>query len=87
MVAGLLKFKEYFKDYSDSYVLIGGAACDIIFTENEADFELKSHIGITPLHVSDDISSLSAILLDDDYYQVLLDGRVIENGFSVLRPE
>ena len=154
MVAGLLKFKEYFKDYTDSYVLIGGAACDIIFTENEADFratrdldmvlivealtpefagifwdfikdgdyrhisgstgkpqfyrfdkpqaegfpkmielfsrtdfELKNHIGITPLHVSDDISSLSAILLDDDYYQVLLDGRVIENGFSVLRPE
>ncbi|SEG04962.1 hypothetical protein [Lachnospira multipara] len=154
MVAGLLKFKEYFKDYSDSYVLIGGAACDILFTENEAafratrdldmvlivealtpefagifrnfikdgdyrhisgstgkpqfyrfdkpqvegfpkmielfsrtDFELKSHIGITPLHVSDDISSLSAILLDDDYYKVLLNGRVIENGFSVLRPE
>ncbi|SCW57589.1 hypothetical protein SAMN02910400_01374 [Lachnospiraceae bacterium C10] len=154
MVAGLLKFKEYFKDYADSYVLIGGAACDIFFTENEADFratkdldmvlivealtpefagifwdfikdgdyrhisgstgkpqfyrfdkpqvegfpkmielfsrtdfELKSHIGITPLHVSDDISSLSAILLDDDYYQVLLNGRVIENGFSVLRPE
>ena len=24
MVAGLLKFKEYFKDYADSYVLIGG---------------------------------------------------------------
>ena len=38
MVAGLLKFKEYFKDYADSYVLIGGAACDILFTENEADF-------------------------------------------------
>ena len=34
MVAGLLKFKEYFKDYADSYVLIGGAACDILFTEN-----------------------------------------------------
>lgn len=54
---------------------------------SRTDFELKSHIGITPLHVSDDISSLSAILLDDDYYQVLLNGRVIENGFSVLRPE
>jgi hypothetical protein len=24
MVAWLLKFKEYFKDYADSYVLIGG---------------------------------------------------------------
>ena len=54
---------------------------------SHTDFELKNNIGITPLHVSDDISSLSAILLDDEYYQVLLDGRVIENGFSVLRPE
>ena len=144
MVAGLLKFKEYFKDYADSYVLIGGAACDratrdldmVLIVEaltpefagifwdfikdgdyrhisgstgkpqfyrfdkpqvegfpkmielfSRTDFELKSHIGITPLYVSDDISSLSAILLDDDYYQVLLNGRVIENGFSVLRPE
>ena len=38
MVAGLLKFKEYFKDYADSYVFIGGAACDVLFTENETDF-------------------------------------------------
>lgn len=38
MVAGLLKFKDYFKDYTDSYVLIGGAACDILFTESDADF-------------------------------------------------
>ncbi len=38
MVKGLLKFKDYFKDYTDSYVLIGGAACDILFTENAADF-------------------------------------------------
>ena len=54
---------------------------------SRTDFELKSHIGITPLYVSDDISSLSAILLDDDYYQVLLAGRVIENGFSILKYE
>ena len=38
MVAGLLKFKEYFKDYADSYVLIGGAAYDVLFTDDEADF-------------------------------------------------
>ena len=43
--------------------------------------------GITPIHINDEISSLSAILLDDDYYKVLLDGRVIENNLSVLRPE
>ncbi len=32
-------------------------------------------------------SILSAILLDEDYYQLLLSGKVIENGLSVLRPE
>lgn len=26
-------FKEYFKEYAEQYVLIGGAACDIIFEE------------------------------------------------------
>ena len=30
---GLDKFKEYFMGYQDQYVLIGGAACDIIFEE------------------------------------------------------
>lgn len=30
---------------------------------------------------------MSAILLDDDYYKVLLDGKVVRNGLSVLRPE
>ena len=35
MVTGLLKFRDYFKGYTGSYVLIGGAACDILFTENE----------------------------------------------------
>lgn len=29
---GLDKFKEYFMGYQDQYVLIGGAACDIIVT-------------------------------------------------------
>ena len=30
MVIGLSKFIEYFKDYSNSYIIIGGTACDII---------------------------------------------------------
>ena len=29
MVKGLDKFREYFADFSEQYVLIGGAACDI----------------------------------------------------------
>lgn len=29
MVKGIKKFKEYFADFSDNYVIIGGTACDI----------------------------------------------------------
>ena len=31
MVKGLDTFQKYFKDYEEQYVLIGGAACDILF--------------------------------------------------------
>lgn len=30
MVRGLLKFQEYFKGFTGSYVIIGGTACDIV---------------------------------------------------------
>ena len=51
------------------------------------DFKLKENKGITPIHIDDSISSLSAILLNEDYYQILLEGRTVEDGLSVLRPE
>ncbi len=28
MVKGLEKFRKYFEDFADHYILIGGAACD-----------------------------------------------------------
>ena len=69
MVKGLNAFRKYFEGYENQYVLIGGAACDVVFERN------------------DTVSSLSAILLNDDYYNVLLEGKVVANGVSVLRPE
>lgn len=154
MVKGLDTFRKYFKEFEEQYVLIGGAACDILFESNDVsfratrdldmvlivegltyefgeklwefiqdggyrnkassggkpqfyrfdkpedesypkmielfcrkDFELREMTGITPIHIDDTVSSLSAILLDDDYYQVLLEGRVVKNGLSVLSPE
>lgn len=38
MVKGLDTFSRYFEDYKDQYVLIGGAACDIIFESNDVIF-------------------------------------------------
>lgn len=154
MVKGLNVFRKYFKEYENQYVLIGGAACDIVFESNDtsfratrdldmvlivealtpefgekfwefiqdgkyrnkassegkpqfyrfdkpenesfpkmmelfcrSDFELREMDGITPVHIDDTVSSLSAILLDDDYYSMLLEGKSIANGLSVLRPE
>jgi len=154
MVKGLDTFRKYFEEYEDQYVLIGGAACDIVFENNDtsfratrdldmvlivealtpefgerfwefiqagkyrnratngkkpqfyrfdkpendsfpkmielfcrSDFELREMIGITPIHIDDTVSSLSAILLNDDYYNILLKGRSVEKGLSVLRPE
>ena len=52
-----------------------------------SSFELRNAEGITPIHIDDEISSLSAILLNDDYYKALLNGKVMRNGLSVLRPE
>jgi len=33
MVTGIDKFKEFFKDYPDSYIAIGGTACDIVIED------------------------------------------------------
>ena len=44
MVKGLELFKEYFKDYKDQYVLIGGAACDINFDDKAASFRVTKDL-------------------------------------------
>lgn len=48
------------------------------------DFNLNPLSTIIPIHVSDDISSLSAILLDDDYYKFMVEGRETIDGITVL---
>lgn len=52
------------------------------------DFQLHyPGINLTPLPVSDEISSLSAIMLDDNYYLLMLEGRKTVDGVSVLGAE
>lgn len=154
MVKGIDIFQEYFKDFSDQYVLIGGAACSISFAEQDVSFRatkdldmvlivealtpafgkrfwkfirdggyqnrarsngnpqffrfdkpederfpkmielfsrtdwlLEEGTGLTPIHIDDSVSSLSAILLNKAYYQALLNGIDVIDGLSVLRPE
>lgn len=41
---------------------------------------------LTPMHIGDEISSLSAILLNDVYYRMLRDGKTEISGMIVLAP-
>lgn len=47
----------------------------------------ESDMVITPLHISDEVSSLSAIMLNDDYYEFMMSGRIIVDGVGVLGAE
>lgn len=52
------------------------------------DFQIDHpEIHLTPLPVSDELSSLSAIMLDDNYYWLMLAGRKTVDGVSVLGAE
>ena len=151
MVNGIQSFREKFREYTDCYTIIGGAACDILMTEADFDFRATKDIdmivlledrypsftrvfwdyireggytcgwknspdvhfyrftepqpgypvqielfsrkpdyhldveeGIIPIHITDDISSLSAILLNDDYYQFMMEGRRVIDDICVL---
>lgn len=52
------------------------------------DFQLnRTDIYLTPLPVLEDISSLSAIMLDDNYYNLMLKGKKVVGGITVLDTE
>lgn len=151
MVGGLDKFREFFEDFSEQYILIGGAACDVSFDKAGVNFRATKDLDIVlviealtkefgqrfwqfikegkyqhrarsdgnpqfyrferpektgfpkmielfagtetvlrpepllvPLHIDDSVSSLSAILLNEDYYRLLIEGRTVIDGISIL---
>lgn len=155
MVVGLERFRDHFSQYGDRYVLIGGAAVDLLMDEAgiafratkdldivllveslDAEFgaafweyvgaggyehrhkgtgkpcfyrfhspreagypymiELFARrdelIGLPPeavvgrLSVADEVPSLSAILLDDDYYEFVRSGSQMLDGVPLLGP-
>lgn len=42
---------------------------------------------LMPIHIGDEVSSLSAILLDEEYYKLLMENRVSAGGVAVLSVE
>jgi len=58
-----------------------------LFARKTDVIELDSHAQLTPLPMEDDVSSLSAILLNDEYYEFLKKGQRIIDGVPLLRQE
>ena len=50
-------------------------------------YHLEIEEGIIPIHIDDDTSSLSAILLNDDFYKFMMSGRRVVDGIGVLGAE
>lgn len=156
MIKGLEVFREAFREYSDSYILIGGAACNInleqaaipfrtthdldivlcvesltpefgrmfwrfirsggyqvqerstgekkfyrfrkptapdypemleLFSRQPDNFEMPQDAQLTPIPMDEEVSSLSAILLDGEYYQFILNNRIVVDDISLLSAE
>jgi hypothetical protein len=58
-----------------------------LFSRPQNHVKLQAATHLMPLHIDDTVSSLSAILLNDDYYRFLLEGRTIKNDISILDAE
>lgn len=46
MVAGLNRFREEFKDFEKTFVIIGGTACGLLFEEAGQDFRSTKDIDL-----------------------------------------
>lgn len=55
-----------------------------LFSRKSDKFSLRFESELIPIHLSEDIQSLSAILLNDDYYEILVKGKSVVDGYSVL---
>lgn len=58
-----------------------------LFSRKPEDVLLKGDADLTPIPIDEEVSSLSAILLDEDYYQCIQDGKEILDGVSILKVE
>lgn len=149
MVRGMNKFRTFFAEFTNNYVIIGGTACDFyeeqygqepratkdidiilvvealstdfvsrfwefvkaggytsrqkgegkheyyrflqpeehdfpyqveLFSRNLGLLDFPDDAHLTPIPMEDDLSSLSAILMDDDYYNFTIEHSLVEDG-------
>lgn len=61
--------------------------CQIELFSRKQDYQLNVEQGIIPIYIDEDTSSLSAILLNDDFYNFMIEGRRIVEDIPVLSTE
>ncbi len=66
---------------------VGFPAMIELFSRKPDKIKLQFDSVLTPIHLSDSVASLSAVLLNDAYYELLLNGKTIIDGYSVLEIE
>lgn len=85
MVKGLDTFQKYFADYEEQYVLIGGAACDILFESNEVNFRATRDLDMVLI-----VEALTPEF-GEKFWKFIVDGKYRNkatngsNEYSVLR--
>ena len=57
-----------------------------LFSKNPEFIVLSDDAILTPLPIDDEVSSLSAILLNEAYYELLKEGHTVIDGIPVLKP-
>lgn len=57
-----------------------------IFSRNPGYIILDDDAILTPLPIDEEVSSLSAILLNEEYYELLKTGQILVDGIPVLSP-
>ena len=55
-----------------------------LFSKRPIDYLIDDSLRTTPIHISESVTSLSALVLDSGYYDLLAEGKTVINGFSVL---
>ena len=61
--------------------------CQIELFSRKQDYQLNVEQGIIPIYIDEDTSSLSAILLNDDFYKFMMEGRRVVGDIPVLSTE
>lgn len=62
-----------------------GYPAQIELFSRRQDYHLQVDGGIAPIHIDDEVSSLSAIVMDDDFYSLLQKEKTVVDGISTIR--